>query len=156
MDSTHVTTCWLYIFGSAPTYKATTASTISIRDDVLSRYIPVIVEVPTGAPQPIPVIFDVFALPGGEDSDPSLGDTFAEAGYVVVHVGVAPYDQSQLCAQLQVADCTDMIWPNRISAARDVTVLMTNLSTIGQRVGVALDSAHVGISGTSSGGAVVM
>jgi len=154
-DSTKVTTCWVYIFEKTPTYKIA-ASSFTILDDVRSRDIPILVGVPVGAPQPVPVVFDVFALPNGQQADPSLGETFVGAGYAVVHVGVAPYSQAQLCAELHVDDCAAMIWPNRISAARDVKVLMDNLSTIGKRAGVLLDSTRVGISGTSSGGAVVM
>jgi hypothetical protein len=154
-DSTKATMCWLYVNKILSPYKIAD-SAFTVIDDVRSRGIPILVDVPVGAPQPLPVVFDVFALPKGEQADASLGDAFVAAGYAVIHVGVAPYDQAQLCAELHVDDCAAMIWPNRISAARDVKLLMDNLATIGKLAGVSLDSAHVGVSGTSSGGAVVM
>jgi Big-like domain-containing protein len=150
-DSTKVTTCWEYIFGVKPTYKIAVSS-FAVPDDARSRTITVLVQVPVGAPSPLPVVFDVFALRNGEQADQSLGETFAAVGYAVIHVGVSPYVQTQLCAEFHADDCARMILPDRISAARDIRTLMDNLAAIGARVGVSLDSAHVGVAGTSSGG----
>lgn len=154
-DSTTLATYWAYVYSITPKYTVAVSSPM-ISDDVRRRDIPIIARVPVGAPEPVPVIFEVFGLLDGYKSSAPMGDAYAAAGYVVIHAGTTLYSTAQLCAELGVTDCTEMIWPNRLAVARDVKYLLDNLALIGTRIGVRLDAAHVGISGVSSGGAIVM
>ena len=155
VDAT-VTTYWGYAVGRMPTYKVT-AAPLTFRDEVRKRNIPIMTRIPMGAPEPVPVVFDVFPLPNGERVDENLADRIAQAGYVVIHVGTAAFDQTQLCTEMGVStDCSEMIWPGRLATRRDVGLLMDSLSLLGRLMKVRLDSTRVAVTGSSAGGAVTM
>ena len=154
-DTITISTYWGYVSSITPKNQVKVIP-LTIPDDARSRSIRIIVRVPVDAPGPVPVIFSVFGLLNTEEVEPDYGNVLASAGYVVVHTGTAPYVQKQLCAEFGVTDCNEMIWPTRIATARDVKVLLDNLTSIGTRAGVTLDAARIGVSGTSSGGAIVM
>jgi dienelactone hydrolase len=75
-----------------------------------------------------------------------------------VHVGTLTPDQTSLCAEMRVppAECSQMIFPERLAAAFDASTLLDQLAAIGTRVGAQLDASRVGVSGWSAGAAVTM
>jgi hypothetical protein len=152
-DSVAVTTYWAYALSNPRS--AVSASSFAVTD-ARGRTIPIIVQWPTTASGPLPVVLDVFPLPNGEKTDEDLGSWVASAGFVVVHIGTAPYNQSELCAFYNVPDCGSMIWPGRISTVRDASSVLDNVGTIARQFHIDIDAARAGVMGGSSGGAVTM
>lgn len=150
-----VTVWWIY--QSPNKYAVYVSQAFTIRDSVRQYNIPVLVRLPVGAPQPLPVVFYIYPTDSGQFVAAKWGNTFAASGYAVVHVGSPFIANSQyVCTEFHVPYCAGVILPERLVGARALSVLMDSLGAIGSRMGVTLDAAHVGVAGESAGGAVAM
>lgn len=148
---------WVYSAGSV--FSTTVSETFNIYDAARNRDIPVRLRLPTGAAQPLPVIF-VLPPPAadGQNSQQMWGSTFASAGYAVIHVGTPDADLAKVCAEFHVpsVECASVTQPARLAMARDVSTLIDSLTSIAGHVGVRLDPSRIGVSGWSAGAGVAM
>ena len=155
---------WVYIAYSSPfNYSTTVSGTITIRDSVRNRNIPIRVRVPVGALQPLPVI---FIMPGGGAalSTPSTGGTtgwggiLGATGAAVIHMSSPTYSQSAYCTDFQVPanECSNAVPSWRISRALDMTTVLNQLALVSSLAGVQLDATRVGVTGHSSGAGAVL
>jgi hypothetical protein len=150
----------------------------AIRDTARNRDLLVRVDIPQGAPQPLPVVLFAPsnpvnqpnpANPDGHLGDRTWGNTLASAGFVVIHLNSPETAAAAYCVELQVppAECEGgdftrhpsaggtlhSIW---IAQPRDASTVLDQLAYVGSQIGVQLDASRVAAAGRLGGAHTVM
>ena len=132
---------------------------LQVVNNKFDRVSPVLVRVPLGAPEPLPVI--IFSHGGSYDRDGHLksaawGNTMAGAGFAVVHVAhVPPATLSLFCAEVGVSDddCNLSDFESQaIVYPTDIRTVIDSLDEIEAAAGVTFDrDAGAMVMGWSAG-----
>ena len=143
-----------------------------VHDTERNRDILIRVDLPQGAPQPLPVV--IFSPPSsfnltGHLGNRSWGTTLASAGFVVIHLNTPGIEGNAICTEFQVpaAECEGSDFNRQVSEGgtlnaiwiarpRDASVVLDQLAFVAGQIGVQLDPSRVAVAGWSGGAHTVM
>ncbi|MBI5081645.1 MAG: hypothetical protein HZB17_10130 [Chloroflexi bacterium] len=143
-----------------------------VSDAKRNRKFSILIRYPVGAPNPLPLI--VFSHGGGPNNNGhrlynEWGETFARAGYGVIHMAHAESNYDAHCTPLKIpaSECEASDFKKEVSAGgtlsaavydrpRDASAVLDDLDNIERAANLKFDRARTGIAGHSGGTVAVM